>query len=83
MKREGRAIPPKVLHHLCELIRMLVARWGTASALVGFAREMNTELIAEGVETAGEALALDALGIRLMQATTWLGPIRSPTCSTC
>jgi EAL domain-containing protein (putative c-di-GMP-specific phosphodiesterase class I) len=38
-----------------------------ASALVGFAREMNTELIAEGVETVGEALALDALGIRLMQ----------------
>lgn len=38
-----------------------------ASALVGFAREMGTELVAEGVETAEEALALDALGIRLMQ----------------
>lgn len=38
-----------------------------ASALVAFAREIGTELIAEGVETAGEALALDALGIRLMQ----------------
>lgn len=38
-----------------------------ASALVGFAREMGTELIAEGVETAEEALALDLLGIRLMQ----------------
>jgi EAL domain-containing protein (putative c-di-GMP-specific phosphodiesterase class I) len=38
-----------------------------ASALVGFVHEMGTELIAEGVETSGEALALDALGIRLMQ----------------
>jgi len=38
-----------------------------ASALVAFAREMGTELIAEGVETAEEALALDGLGIGLMQ----------------
>lgn len=38
-----------------------------ASALVGFAREIGTELIAEGVETAEEAIALDALGVRLMQ----------------
>ncbi|MGZ5301960.1 MAG: EAL domain-containing protein, partial [Actinomycetota bacterium] len=38
-----------------------------AAALVGFAREMGTDLVAEGVETAEEALALDALGIRLMQ----------------
>jgi EAL domain-containing protein (putative c-di-GMP-specific phosphodiesterase class I) len=38
-----------------------------AAALKGFAREMGIELVAEGVETAGEAIALDALGIRLMQ----------------
>jgi EAL domain-containing protein (putative c-di-GMP-specific phosphodiesterase class I)/CheY-like chemotaxis protein len=38
-----------------------------ASALVGFAREIDTDLIAEGVETAEEAMALDALGVRLMQ----------------
>ncbi|MGZ5305631.1 MAG: EAL domain-containing protein, partial [Actinomycetota bacterium] len=38
-----------------------------AAALKGFAREIGTELVAEGVETAEEALALDALGIRLMQ----------------
>lgn len=38
-----------------------------AAALRGFAREMGNELVAEGVETAEEALALDALGIRLMQ----------------
>jgi EAL domain-containing protein (putative c-di-GMP-specific phosphodiesterase class I) len=44
-----------------------VSHRALASALVGFAREMGTELIAEGVETAEEALALDALGIRLMQ----------------
>lgn len=38
-----------------------------ASALVAFSREIGTELVAEGVETAEEAVALDALGIRLMQ----------------
>ena len=38
-----------------------------ASALVAFAREMGTELIAEGVETREEALALHGLGIGLMQ----------------
>jgi EAL domain-containing protein (putative c-di-GMP-specific phosphodiesterase class I)/AmiR/NasT family two-component response regulator len=38
-----------------------------ASALVAFAREIDTELIAEGVETAEEAFALDLLGIRLIQ----------------
>jgi EAL domain-containing protein (putative c-di-GMP-specific phosphodiesterase class I) len=38
-----------------------------ASALVGFAREIGTDLIAEGVETAQEAMALDSLGVSLMQ----------------
>lgn len=38
-----------------------------ASALVAFAREIGTELVAEGVETAGEAVALDLLGVRLIQ----------------
>jgi EAL domain-containing protein (putative c-di-GMP-specific phosphodiesterase class I) len=38
-----------------------------ASALVGFAREMGTELIAEGVETAGEASTIDLLGIGAIQ----------------
>jgi EAL domain-containing protein (putative c-di-GMP-specific phosphodiesterase class I) len=38
-----------------------------ASALVAFAREIGTELIAEGVETAEEAIALDLLGVRLIQ----------------
>ena len=59
-----------------------------AAALKGFAREIGTELVAEGVETAEEALALDALGIRLMQgyylarpgpiSDLSLGPIDSP-----
>jgi EAL domain-containing protein (putative c-di-GMP-specific phosphodiesterase class I) len=44
-----------------------VSHRALASALVGFAREMGTELIAEGVETAGEAFAVDLLGIRLVQ----------------
>ncbi len=38
-----------------------------ASALVGFARETGTDLIAEGVETAEEALILRSLGIPLIQ----------------
>lgn len=38
-----------------------------ASALVAFAREIGTDLIAEGVETAGEAFTLDLLGIALIQ----------------
>jgi EAL domain-containing protein (putative c-di-GMP-specific phosphodiesterase class I) len=38
-----------------------------ASALVGFAREMGTELIAEGVETAGEASTVEHLGIGVIQ----------------
>jgi EAL domain-containing protein (putative c-di-GMP-specific phosphodiesterase class I)/AmiR/NasT family two-component response regulator len=38
-----------------------------AAALVAFAREIGTELVAEGVETAAEALILDLLGIRLVQ----------------
>jgi EAL domain-containing protein (putative c-di-GMP-specific phosphodiesterase class I) len=44
-----------------------VSHRALASALVGFAREMGTELIAEGVETAGEAFAVDLLGIGLVQ----------------
>ena len=38
-----------------------------ASALVGFAREIGTDLVAEGVETAEEMFALDLLGIGLIQ----------------
>jgi EAL domain-containing protein (putative c-di-GMP-specific phosphodiesterase class I) len=38
-----------------------------ASALVGFARETGTELIAEGVETAEEVLSLRSLGVPLIQ----------------
>jgi len=38
-----------------------------ASALVGFAREIGTDLVAEGVETADEALTLYSLGIPLIQ----------------
>jgi hypothetical protein len=38
-----------------------------ASALVGFARETGTELIAEGVETTEEALILRSLGVPLIQ----------------
>jgi EAL domain-containing protein (putative c-di-GMP-specific phosphodiesterase class I)/AmiR/NasT family two-component response regulator len=38
-----------------------------ASALVAFAHEIGTDLIAEGVETAEEAIALDLLGVRLIQ----------------
>jgi EAL domain-containing protein (putative c-di-GMP-specific phosphodiesterase class I)/CheY-like chemotaxis protein len=38
-----------------------------ASALVGFAREIDTHLVAEGVETADEALTLYSLGIRWIQ----------------
>ena len=38
-----------------------------ASALVGFARETGTQLIAEGVETAEEALVLRSLGIPYIQ----------------
>jgi EAL domain-containing protein (putative c-di-GMP-specific phosphodiesterase class I) len=38
-----------------------------ASALVGFASEIGTDLVAEGVETAEEALTLYSLGIQLIQ----------------
>jgi EAL domain-containing protein (putative c-di-GMP-specific phosphodiesterase class I)/ActR/RegA family two-component response regulator len=38
-----------------------------ASALVGFAHETGTELVAEGVETADEALTLYSLGVPLIQ----------------
>jgi EAL domain-containing protein (putative c-di-GMP-specific phosphodiesterase class I)/ActR/RegA family two-component response regulator len=38
-----------------------------ASALVGFAREIGTDLVAEGVETAEEAHTLYSLGIPLIQ----------------
>jgi EAL domain-containing protein (putative c-di-GMP-specific phosphodiesterase class I)/ActR/RegA family two-component response regulator len=38
-----------------------------ASALVGFAREIDVGLVAEGVETAEEACALYSLGITLIQ----------------
>lgn len=38
-----------------------------ASALVGFAREIGTDLVAEGVETAEEAMTLYSLGIPLIQ----------------
>jgi EAL domain-containing protein (putative c-di-GMP-specific phosphodiesterase class I)/CheY-like chemotaxis protein len=38
-----------------------------ASALVGFAREIGTDMVAEGVETADEALTLCSLGIPLIQ----------------
>jgi EAL domain-containing protein (putative c-di-GMP-specific phosphodiesterase class I) len=38
-----------------------------ASALVGFAREIDTGLVAEGVETAEEALTLYSLGVPLIQ----------------
>jgi EAL domain-containing protein (putative c-di-GMP-specific phosphodiesterase class I)/AmiR/NasT family two-component response regulator len=48
-------------------IDRLASHRALAAALMGFSREMGTELIAEGVETAGEASALDLLGIRLVQ----------------
>lgn len=38
-----------------------------ASALVGFAGEIGTQLVAEGVETAEEALTLYSLGVPLIQ----------------
>jgi EAL domain-containing protein (putative c-di-GMP-specific phosphodiesterase class I) len=38
-----------------------------ASALVGFAREIGSDLVAEGVETVEEARTLHALGIPLIQ----------------
>ena len=59
-----------------------------ASALVGFAREMGTELIAEGVETAGEASTVEHLGIGVIQGyyVARPGPLsgivdRQPWCS--
>ncbi len=62
-----------------------------ASALVAFAREIGTELIAEGVETEDEAIALDLLGVRLIQgyhvgrpgplSDLILGPLGSPAAS--
>jgi EAL domain-containing protein (putative c-di-GMP-specific phosphodiesterase class I) len=49
-----------------------------ASALVAFAREIGTELIAEGVETAEEAIALDLLGVRLIQGYHVGRPVALP-----
>jgi EAL domain-containing protein (putative c-di-GMP-specific phosphodiesterase class I) len=43
------------------------ARRALASALIGFARETNSRIIAEGVETASELAALRSLGVEKAQ----------------
>ncbi len=43
------------------------ARQALAGAIVGFARDIGSQLIAEGVETASELATLRTLGIELAQ----------------
>ena len=43
------------------------ARRALASALTGFAREIGSELVAEGVETDAELATLSALGVKIVQ----------------
>lgn len=47
-----------------------VARQALTAAMVGFARQTGSQIIAEGVETAAELAALRALGIKRLQ--DWL-----------
>ena len=43
------------------------ARRALAQALVGFAHQLNSRIVAEGVETASELNALRALGVEAAQ----------------
>lgn len=43
------------------------ARRALASALISFAREMDSQLVAEGIETDGELQTLRSLGVNLVQ----------------
>lgn len=43
------------------------ARHALASALISFARDIGSELVAEGVETPGELCCLRDLGVRIVQ----------------
>lgn len=43
------------------------ARFALASALIGFARETGSKIVAEGVESASELRALEALGVDKIQ----------------
>lgn len=50
------------------------ARRALASALITFAREIGCELVAEGVETAGELASLRELGVTIIQGHIFARP---------
>lgn len=50
------------------------ARRALASALIAFAKEVGSELVAEGVETAGELESLRRLGVNLVQGYVFARP---------
>ncbi len=53
------------------------ARRALASALITFAHQTGTELVAEGVETASELRSLHALGVKVVQGYAIARPTRS------
>ena len=60
-----------------ELVRGIESdprRHAIVKAIVGLCRDLDTILIAEGVETAAEAAALNALGIRYQQGYLFARP---------
>lgn len=60
-----------------DLIRGIDAdrrRQAVVRSVVGLCRELGTELIAEGIETAEEAAALSTLGVRYMQGFLFARP---------
>lgn len=64
------ALKPDIVKIAMSLTRNIdsdVPRRSLASALIGFASENGSEVIAEGVETAAELKALRALGVRRAQ----------------
>jgi EAL domain-containing protein (putative c-di-GMP-specific phosphodiesterase class I) len=53
--------------HLIRHIDLDPARRALASALIGFARDTNSSIIAEGIETASEFVTLQTLGVEQAQ----------------
>ena len=60
---------------LTRSIQMDHVRTKIAGAIVGLCHELHVSVIAEGIETIEEAVALRALGIRLFQGYLFARPI--------
>ncbi|MDP8913144.1 MAG: EAL domain-containing protein [Pseudomonadota bacterium] len=63
---------------LCSGIDKDPARRALASALISFSREIDSQLVAEGVETEEERDVLRSLGVNLVQGFCWDGRPRRP-----